>query len=85
MLFSCNLDDRVAHLDHNWARLSAMKKKYGPRVEVTKPFSLGCVLLTCADEALTMDAIVQEFEIELWDDYYARSLEARGLPGRMGL
>lgn len=78
-----NLDYQVAHLDHNMDKFKAMKKKYGPAIEMNTPYGLGCTLLTCHDSSMTMAKIVQEFEIELWDDYYARSMEARYMPGRI--
>ncbi|HML46972.1 MAG TPA: carbon-nitrogen hydrolase family protein [Clostridia bacterium] len=78
-----NLDYVVAHLDHNWARFDAMKRKYGDAVEIRTPFGLGCSLLTCQDPNHTMEDIVREFEIERWDDYYARSMAARYEPGRI--
>ena len=73
----------MAHLDENWGRLDAMKRKYGPLVEMETPYGLGCTLLTCHAENTCMKDIVREFEIELWDDYYARSLAERCKPGRM--
>ena len=78
-----NLDYVVAHLDHNWERLDAMKRKYGDAVDVKVPYGLGCALLTCQSPDHTMPAIVDEFEIERWDDYYARSMAARAVPGRV--
>ena len=47
------------------------------------PYGLGCALLTCNLPDKTMKDIVQEFDIELWDDYYARSMAARYVPGRI--
>ena len=73
----------MAHLDENWDRFRAMKDKYGPLVEMDTPFGLGCTLLTYHGNETTMENIIREFEIELWDDYYARSMAARYLPGRI--
>ncbi len=78
-----NLDYQVAHLDENWKKFEAMKKKYGPLVEMDTPYGLGCTLLTNHGKEKTMAEIVREFEIELWDDYYARCLKERYKPGRM--
>lgn len=80
---SVNLDYQVAHLDENWKRFEAMKKKYGPEVEMETPYGLGCTLLTYHGTETSMKDIVREFEIELWDDYYARSLAEREKPGRL--
>lgn len=78
-----NLDYKVAHLDYNYAKFKAMKEKYGDLVEMRVPYGLGCALLTCNDTTTTMGDIVDEFEIELWDDYYARAMAARYEPGRI--
>jgi hypothetical protein len=67
-----NLDCRPAHLDYNWSRLRALKNKYGPKVRITDPGFLGCVLITSEDEKTTIDEMVSEFQIELLDDYMAR-------------
>ncbi len=75
-----NLDCRVAHLDFNWEKLAAMKAKYGSRVSVFDPGYLGAVLIASESAEFTSDDLVGEFEIELWDDYYARSLAHRHDP-----
>lgn len=77
-----NLDYQVVHLDHNWEKLRQMKEKYGQSVDMRTPYGLGCVLLTNNGDG-TMADIVNEFAMETWDAYYARSVAARTLPGRM--
>jgi hypothetical protein len=78
-----NLDCRLAHLDYNWSRLRALKNKYGPKVRITDPGLLGCVLITSEDEKTTIDEMVSEFKIELLDDYMARALAHRHKAGNM--
>jgi hypothetical protein len=70
-----NLDCRVVHLDHNWEKLRALKKKYGRQVSVVDPGRLGCVLLSSLHEELSAMDMINEFAIETWDEYYARSLK----------
>lgn len=82
LVATVNFDYKVAHLDYNYKKLDAVKDKYGPAVDIDIPFGLGSALLTCNDPALTMADIVNEFEIELLDDYMARAHDARYLPGR---
>lgn len=72
-----NLDCRLAHLDYNWSRLRALKSKYGPKVKITDPGYLGCVLVSSEDEKTTIDEMIREFQIELLDDYMARALAHR--------
>lgn len=78
-----NLDCRLVHLDYNWPRLRALKAKYGPKVTITDPGFLGCVLVSSEDEGISMDEMINEFEIELLDDYMARALAHRHKPGNM--
>jgi predicted amidohydrolase len=78
-----NLDCCLAHLDYNWARLRALKAKYGPKVKITDPGRLGCVLIESEHETKTALQMVKEFEIELLDDYMARALAHRHTPGNM--
>ena len=72
-----NLDRRLAHLDGNWEKLRALKKKYGDAVSVKDPGQLGAVLITSDDDSITVDQMVKEFEIELLDDFFDRSRAAR--------
>jgi len=69
-----NLDCKVVHLDYNWEKLHAMREKYGPIVSVYDPGHLGAVLVTSETDVVTSDDLIREFELELWDDYYARTL-----------
>jgi len=78
-----NLDCRVVHLDYNRPRLKKLKKKYGPEATVFDPGYLGSVLLSSESETVTVDQMIEEFEIELWDDYYARALKAHRDPKRV--
>jgi len=78
-----NLDYKVVHLDENWGKLDAVRKKYGRGVKVFDPGYLGAVLLTSEREDVTTDDMVSEFSIELWDEYYARSVASRFMPGHM--
>jgi len=71
---SVNLDCRVVHLDYNWPRLNALKAKYGPGVTLFDPGHLASVLVTSELEGIPVDEMLREFEIELLDDYLARSL-----------
>ncbi len=78
-----NLDCQVVHLDGNWEKLEALRRKYGRAVQVRDPGLLGCVLVSSSHETRTSAEMVREFEIELWDEYYARSSRHRFTPGNM--
>ncbi len=78
-----NLDCKVVHLDYNWDRLSQMKAKYGPKVTMMDPGDLGSVLISSETDEFTIEDVIKEFEIEIWDDYYDRALAHRHQPGNM--
>ena len=78
-----NLDCEVVHLDENWGRLRAMNAKYGPKVKITDPGLLGAVLIASEHETVSIDEMIEEFEIERLDHYFARSLAHRLKPGNM--
>lgn len=78
-----NLDCALVHLDENWNRLRAMNAKYGPKVKITDPGLLGAVLIASEHERISIDEMIEEFEIERLDHYFARSLAHRIKPGNM--
>jgi predicted amidohydrolase len=78
-----NLDCALVHLDENWGRLRAMNAKYGPKVKITDPGRLGSVLIASEHETVSIEEMIDEFEIERLDDYFARSLAHRLKPGNM--
>lgn len=68
-----NLDCVVAHLDHNWEKLEALKARYGSEVSIDDPGRVGSVLISSRNAAHSAKEMAQIFEIELLDDYMARS------------
>jgi hypothetical protein len=72
-----NLDRKLAHLDNNWEKLAALKKKYGKDVIITDPGNLGVVMITCESDKMTIDDMIREFNIELVDDYFNQSRNVR--------
>lgn len=72
-----NLDSCLAHLDFNREKLKALKERYGRDVTVADPDLLGSVLISSETNEATALEMAREFEIELLDDYMARSLAHR--------
>jgi Carbon-nitrogen hydrolase len=72
-----NLDCCVAHLDLNAQKLSALKQKYGPEVDIHDPGLLGSVLITSRSKDHSARQMAEKSGIELIDDYLDRSLEVR--------
>lgn len=80
---SVNLDYQVVHLDENWGKLQKLREKYGPKVNVYDPGYVGAVLVSSEHESVTSEDMIKEFDIELWDHYYDRSMQHRHTPGNM--
>lgn len=72
-----NLDRKLVHLDYNWEKLVALKKKYGKDVIITDPGKLGVVMITSENDKISADDMIKEFNIELVDDYFNRSRHHR--------
>lgn len=78
-----DLDYRVLHWDENLPKLLDAQRKYGPDLHICDPDShLGVLLLTYSGDRTTLQDIMKEYQLETWDEYYARSGTARELPGR---
>lgn len=72
-----NLDFQQVHLDFNWDNLKAAKARYGAGITIFDPGRTGVVLLSSNLPDKSSLEICHEFEIELWRDYYNRSMAAR--------
>jgi len=68
-----NLDVKLVHLDYNWDKLSSLKEKYGAAVTISDPGQVGAVIVTSEDKNISVDQMIQEFDIELLDDYFNRA------------
>lgn len=69
-----NLDCCLAHLDYNRDKLTALKARYGQKVEIYDPGYIGSVLITSNADDMSAVKMAEEFEIELLDAYFARAL-----------
>ena len=78
-----NLDCQLAHLDGNIDKLRALRDQYGPKVSVFDPGHLASVLICSETNECTSQAMVEEFAIELLDDYMERSMAHRRDPQHM--
>ena len=75
-----NLDCVVAHIDFNREKFNRLKEKYGRDVTIFDPGELGSVLITSESETVSVQQMIAEFEIELLDDYFERSLAHQHAP-----
>ncbi|MFH1744366.1 MAG: carbon-nitrogen hydrolase family protein [bacterium] len=72
-----NLDCAVLHLDYNHAKVGEIRKKYGQAVDMEVTSPEGRFLLTSNHPDRSVDDIIQEFELELLDDYFDRARKER--------
>ena len=72
-----NLDFQQVHLDFNWDKIKAAKDKYGAELVRTDRGHTGVIMLTSESNERTSLDVCREFDIELWSDYYKRSLDAQ--------
>lgn len=78
-----NLDCKLVHLDGNFEKLDAAKKKYGPGFSYKDPGKLASVLISSEMNDITIEDIIKEFEIEILDDYMSTVLKHRNIPGNI--
>lgn len=67
-----DLEKRFFHTDFNASQIAAIKGKYGREVTVRLYHDEGGMTVECRSESLTVDALMEEFDLELVPDYVAR-------------
>ncbi|MBN2853689.1 MAG: carbon-nitrogen hydrolase family protein [Clostridia bacterium] len=72
-----NLDCELIHLDYNRDQFPAIKEKYGSKVTISDPGFLGAVIISSETEEFTVGKIIDEYNLELLDDYFERALTHR--------
>jgi len=63
----------VMHCDYNNKKWDAIKRKYGPGVEIDVAEPEDAFAIYTNREGLTVDDIIMEFELERRDEYYSRA------------
>lgn len=72
-----NTNCRVIHLDHNRGKFADVLRKYGKRVTIRNPGSVGTVTILSNDPDLPVDDVIKEFALEPFTDYMERSRRIR--------
>jgi len=72
-----NLDSQIVHIDYNADRVRRLKEAYGPRVKVETASPEAAYFLSSLHPDRSIEAMIEEFEIETLDDYLDRSREVR--------
>jgi predicted amidohydrolase len=71
------IDREVYHLDYNQDKFAAIRKKYGPGVDIeTYPEEDFC-LMTSRLDGTSVEQIAAEFQLETMREYFARSTKMR--------
>lgn len=72
-----DLDYRVLHWDENWNKLMKAQREIGPDLQICEPDAhLGLLQITCSGK-WNVEDVMRRYELETWDHYYARCVEAR--------
>lgn len=69
-----NLDRVMVHLDLNRVKFADIERQYKGEVVIDIPPNIGTALIYSLSDSRTAMDVVNEFELELLDDYFARSL-----------
>ena len=72
-----NTNCEVLHLDGNRDKFADIVRKYGQRVTMRNPGSVGTVTLLSNDPDLPVKAVMEEFGLETYADYLNRSRKER--------
>jgi len=78
-----NLDYEILHIDYNHTKWENIKSKYGSDVEIEVATPEAVFLLTSHLPNISVDQIIQEFQLETRERYFDRALgiRARALQG----
>jgi hypothetical protein len=71
------MDRMLFHLDSNQNRFQDILAKYGPGVEIEVHYPEAHFTMASLMDDVSVDDIVQEFELEPWLDYLARARRER--------
>ncbi|MCJ8331480.1 MAG: carbon-nitrogen hydrolase family protein [Lentisphaeria bacterium] len=71
-----NLDRAIVHLDYNRDKFPDIIRKYQGKIILDVPPNIGSALIYSDCEELSAMDVVNEFELELLDDYFARARAA---------
>lgn len=67
-----NLDSALVHIDFNGRKFNAIRREYGPDVRIKDPGRIGVVEITAEREGLSVDEVIERFELVRLDDYFRR-------------
>jgi predicted amidohydrolase len=68
-----NLDIGLFHTDFNRSQIALIRQAYGPDVDISVYHEEGMFTLSAEAEGLSVDDLVDEFDLDPLDDYIARN------------
>ena len=72
-----NLNRRLLHIDYNWEKMDEMLEKYGSDLTFDYVSPEGCYAIGCKREGLSIEEVIDEFELERREDYFQRAKTVR--------
>ena len=72
-----NLDCQMLHIDFNYHKMPALKAKYKNLAQLDIARDEGVYLLSSLHPKVSVDQMIQEYELETLDDYFQRSRRKR--------
>ena len=72
-----NLDSQIVHIDFNADRVRRLKEKYRQHVQIETASPEAVYFLTSLHPDISIDEMIEEFEIERLDEYLDRSRSVR--------
>ena len=72
-----NLDSQIVHIDYNVQRVRALKEKYREQVSIETASPEAVYFLSSLHPEVSIQDMIEEFEIETLDEYLDRAREER--------
>ncbi|HHT28395.1 MAG TPA: carbon-nitrogen hydrolase family protein [Firmicutes bacterium] len=72
-----NLDRQILHIDYNWRRLKEISTKYGAAIHIDFYQAEGIMALESLTDAVTVDDLIKEYDLETNLQYLDRSRRLR--------
>jgi predicted amidohydrolase len=72
-----NLDRRILHMDYNWQKMDDMLAKYGSSIRFDYFTREARYAIASECDDLTVDDLIEEFDLEEIEDYFARARRRR--------
>jgi predicted amidohydrolase len=72
-----NLDYKIIHIDYHYEKMDSIKRKYGAKVEIEVSRPEGIFLLTSNLKDLSVNDLINEFQLDTREEYFQKSARIR--------